>query len=133
MATIFADGGDQRMILSGDFNVVANRNYGASLNSIEKGHNSILSDTPYEFQKVTVGFNISDSSKTDTLRSTNADISCTREIDAIYVKNWASSNSANPNNTLCTSMPEDEPAGDSYVGDWSDHEMSVSPLMSPHL
>jgi hypothetical protein len=133
MTMVFAGGTKQRMILSGDFNVVANRNPGVSLNRKEKGHNTILSSSPYEFMKVTQGFNLEDSSKTGTLRSPDNISTCSREIDAIYVKNWASFNSATPKKNLCVAMPKTEPAGSSHPVDWSDHEMLVSPLMSPHL
>jgi hypothetical protein len=137
MTFSFADDTNQRVILSGDFNTVANRNEGSSLNKGSKGqgHLTILShpDFGHGLIKVTEGVHISDPpARTGTFRSRDPALTCVREIDGIYVKNWAFFNSANPNTTLCTTMPSPTTAPDHFVGEWSDHEMMVSPLMSPH-
>ncbi len=128
----FAGGTDQRMILSGDFNVVASRGGGASLSSQELGHTNILER--HGLGKVSLGDHDA-STRTGTIRGTDPDTTCGREIDGIYAKNAWWFHSPSPNATPCTiygdaDPPSEPPELNPYV--WSDHIMMVGPLMSPH-
>ena len=128
----FAGGTNQRTILSGDFNVVANRGVTASINTAEMGHNTILS--AQGLTKVTVGAHVG-TSRTGTLRPSSSRNYCGREIDAIYARNgwWLESSSPNP--ATCRDWPASDPPSSGPAAnpyEWSDHEMTVSPLMSPH-
>lgn len=124
----FAGGSGQRSILSGDFNVVARRGKASTLTSAEAGHATILEAARHGFTKVTAGRHTT-SSNTGTFRS-----NCSREIDAIYARNaWWLKSSA-PNTSPCRTYPDaSPPAQGTRVNpfDWSDHEMTVSPLMAP--
>ena len=129
----FAGSTGQRSILSGDFNVVANRGASATLATAEQGHETILSNVAEPMTKVTVGDHVG-TTRTGTLRVSPSNLECGREIDAIYVRNAWSLLSQAPNPTLCRDYPAQEPTTD-VPGinplEWSDHEMMVSPLMAP--
>lgn len=128
----FAGGTNQRVLLSGDFNVVARRGEGSSLEAAEQGHHTILTAPRYGLSKVTVGDHVG-TSRTGTLRVGSSP--CGREIDAIYAKNAWWTHGGTPHPSLCRDYPESEPPltlPDINPWEWSDHEMMVTPLMSPH-
>ncbi len=129
---VFAGGENQRVILSGDFNVVARRGADDSLETAEQGHTTILTAARHGFSKTTVGEHVS-STNVGTIRTGARP--CSREIDGIYAKNAWWAQSASPNPSPCRNYPETEPSlttPDVNPWEWSDHEMMVTPLMSPH-
>lgn len=123
----FAGGAGQRSILSGDFNVVARRGNASNLNSGEVGHTTLLTSSRHGFGKVTVGAGAGGA--TGTHRG-----NCGREIDAIYVRNAWWLQSPSPNASPCRDYGDSDPVArgaDANPYNWSDHEMMVSPLMTP--
>ena len=95
----FAGGAGQRSLLSGDFNVVADRGEGATLDEAEKGHTTILTDPAHGFGKLSIGDHDT-SDGTGTHRG-----NCGREIDAIYGRNAWWLMSASPNPSICRDLP----------------------------
>ena len=104
------------------------RGAGLGLDDGEIGHQTLLTSSRHRFGKVSVGHH-PQTGATGTHRG-----NCGREIDAIYARNAWWFESASPNVSACRDYGDEEPVArgpEANPFEWSDHEMMVSPLMSP--